>query len=143
MHKGEAARRHLDQVSLVERRDIKVLFERALKTLFALPDRDRPRGYGQGWPAYIREYMDAYDPDAVEKDRFKPTPQDVSTYLDVLSWGRGLDQIARRIVVWKTLGMSFRAMGDALHVSHEIIRLRYEDAVDEIWRAAHSERAGS
>jgi len=115
------------------------VFSRALQTLFVIPDRDRRfMCIGNNWPPYVREFMDAYSPDEVASVRFKPTPRDVSIYLDVLSWGRGLDRLAWQILIWRSAGLSFRAIADQFDVSGEAVRLRYGHAIDQIRLAAYA-----
>lgn len=114
-------------------------FSRALQTLFVIPDRERRfMCIGSAWPPYVREFMDAYSPDESAQARFRPTPRDVSIYLDVLSWGRGLDRLAWQILIWRSCGLSFRAIADQFDVSGEAIRLRYGHAIDQIRIAAYA-----
>jgi DNA-directed RNA polymerase specialized sigma24 family protein len=117
-------------------------FFRAVKTLQVLPDRER--GFFQlrsGWPSYVREFMDAYDPNESPPERFEPTPHDVSVFLDVLAWGKDLDRKARQIIIWRAAGASYRTIGSLLDVSYETARQRFEDAINQIWATANAKAA--
>ena len=117
---------------------------RSIQTLFVIPDHERSFFLIKGtWPPYVREFMDAYRSDESPAIRFRPTPRDVSIYLDVLSWMRGLDRIAWQILAWKAGGLSLRSIADEFNVSREAIRLRYVDAIDQIRLAANAAQAGS
>ncbi|KAA0697695.1 hypothetical protein DTW90_18535 [Neorhizobium sp. P12A] len=111
----------------------------AMKTLRAMPDKER-RFFvmKSSSPDYIREYIDAYDPEDDVQPRFRPTPADVSDYLTALSWVRHLDRAAWRILWWRSFDVSFGLIGKKIGRSDETARKRYETAVTDAWIAANT-----
>jgi len=114
-------------------------FSRAILTLLAMPDRERAyMNLRSCWPPFVREFMDAYA-SSEERERFRPLPRDVSIYLEVLSWGRGLDRKAWQILFYRAGGLSFRVIGEEYGVTREAVRQRYADAIDQVRLAAYAE----
>jgi hypothetical protein len=111
----------------------------AMKTLRAVPDKER-RFFivRSSSPDYIRDYIDAYDPEADTQPRFQPTPADVSDYLTALSWVRHLDLAAWRILWWRSFDVSFGLIGKKIGRSDETARKRYETAITDAWIAANT-----
>lgn len=110
-----------------------------MKTLRAVPDKER-RFFivKSSSPDYVREYIDAYDPDDDAMPRFQPTPADVSDYLTALSWVRHLDKAAWRILWWRSFDVSFGLIGKNIGRSDETARKRYETAITDAWIAANT-----
>lgn len=123
----------------VSRTDIERRLMTGMKTLRAVPDRER-RFFvlKSSSPDYIREYIDAYDPDDDIQPRFQPTPIDVSDYLTALSWVRHLDKAAWRILWWRSFDVSFGLIGKKIGRSDETARKRYETAITDAWIAANT-----
>jgi hypothetical protein len=82
----------------------------------------------------------AYAADDIEDDdeaaRYVPTPADHDRMLDVLAWGRGLDDQAWRIVRLRADGYSDAAIADRAHVSFAAVARRYDDAITAVCREA-------
>ncbi len=112
---------------------------RAMKTLRAVPDRER-RFFivKSSSPDYIREYLDAYDPDDDIQPRFQPTPRDISDYLTALSWVRHLDRSAWKILWARSFDVSFGLIGKQIGRSDETARKRFETAITDAWIAANT-----
>lgn len=125
----------------VSRTDVHERLIRALKTLRALPDREK-RFFivKSSSPDYVREYMDAYDPDNDYGPRFQPTPSDVSDCLTALSWIRHLDKAAWQIVWWRSFDVSFGLIGKRIGRSDETARRRFEDVITDAWIAVNNPR---
>ncbi|WP_286194390.1 DUF6362 family protein [Agrobacterium sp. Ap1] len=125
----------------VSRTDVTERLMRALKTLRALPDREK-RFFivKSSSPDYVREYMDAYDPDNDYGPRFQPTPADVSDCLTALSWIRHLDKSAWQIVWWRSFDVSFGLIGKRIGRSDETARRRFEDVITDAWIAVNNPR---
>lgn len=113
--------------------------ERAMKTLRALPDRER-RFFAvkSGYPEFIRDYIDAYGSVEAIAPRHQPTPQDVSEYLEVLSWTRHLEKSEWRMLWWRSFGLSFGLIGEYIGRSDETARKRFENALTGVWIAANN-----
>jgi len=132
----------LDALGVAGEIGLEEAISRAIRTLQVLPDPERRfRCVAGAWPPYVRDFMDAYGSCESGEPVFRPTPRDVSIYLDVLSWLRGLDGIALQILLWRAVGLSLRSIGDEMGVSREAVRLRYVDAVDQVRLAAHAAQA--
>lgn len=123
----------------VPRTEVEERLMRAMKTLRAVPDRER-RFFiiKSSSPDYVREYLDAYDPDDDAQPRFQPTPADVSDYLTALSWVRHLDRSAWRILWWRSFDVSFGLIGKQIGRSDETARKRFETAITDAWIAANT-----
>jgi hypothetical protein len=123
----------------IPRSDVDLRLMTAMKTLRAVPDRER-RFFIQrsSSPNYIREYIDAYDPEDDVQPRFQPTPADVSDYLTALSWVRHLDRSAWRILWWRSFDVSFGLIGKKIGRNDETARKRYETAVTNAWIAVNT-----
>lgn len=107
---------------------------RAMKTLRAVPDHER-RFFriSNGWPPYVRDFMDAYDSVGEQKPRFNPTPADVSDYLYALAWTSVLEKNEWRYLWWRSFDLSFRQIAMRIGQSDETARTRYKDAVLKSW----------
>lgn len=123
----------------VSRSDVELRLMTAMKTLRAVPDKER-RFFivKSSSPDYIREYIDAYDPEDDAQARFQPTPADVSDYLTALTWVRHLDKSAWQILWWRSFDVSFGLIGKQIGRSDETARKRYETAVTDAWIAANT-----
>ena len=123
----------------VSRTDVELRLMTAMKTLRAVPDRER-RFFivKSSSPDYVREYIDAYDPDDDVQARFQPTPADVSDYLIALSWVRHLDRPAWQILWARSFDLSFGLIGKQIGRSDETARKRFETALTDAWIAANT-----
>jgi hypothetical protein len=131
----------ITQGARVSRTDVQERLITALKTLRALPDQEK-RFFivKSSSPDYVREYMDAYDPDNDYGPRFQPTPADVSDCLTALSWIRHLDKRAWQIVWWRSFDVSFGLIGKRIGRSDETARRRFEDVITDAWIAVNKPR---
>lgn len=107
---------------------------RAIQTLRALPERDRHRELGTGWPDVVRDVFDAYGYSDARMPRFKPTPHDVSVMLDVLAWITWLEQQNdgkrdARIIVARAFGVAWWLIGTRFGRNERTVRRWYEGAV--------------
>ncbi|MEZ2220750.1 DUF6362 family protein [Rhizobium sp. RCC_161_2] len=126
-------------VSRVSRTNVQERVIRAMKTLRALPDREK-RFFivKSSSPDYVREYMDAYDQDNDIVPRFNPTPADVSDCLTALSWIRHLDKRAWQILWWRSFDVSFGLIAKYIGRSDETARKRFEEAITDAWIAVNN-----
>jgi hypothetical protein len=125
----------------ISRRDVEERVLRALKTLRALPDKGRrAQAAHGGWPDYVHEAMDAYN-SVEERERFQPTPHDISDYLKALSWCRHLPRNEWKLLWFRSFDLSFGLIGDYIGRSDETARRRYEASITEVWYAANNHRA--
>lgn len=66
---------------------VREMLRRAVLTLAALPDRARPQEFGNPLASrVVHAVEEAYGYASAGIMRFKPTPHDVSIYLEVMSW---------------------------------------------------------
>jgi hypothetical protein len=123
----------------VSRTEVEDRLMRGMKTLRAVPDRER-RFFivKSSSPDYVREYLDAYDPDDDIQPRFQPSPRDISDYLTALAWVRHLDRAAWRILWWRSFDVSFGLIGKQIGRSDETARKRFETAITDAWIAANT-----
>jgi hypothetical protein len=109
----------------------------ALRTLDALPLEKYTLWFKGCWPEYAYEAEDLKDHEREErKDRFQPTAYQISIMDEILKWGRALDRNAFKIVLLRARKISFRRIADFIGVSHETVRVRYRDILDEVRTAA-------
>jgi len=114
-----------------------ILLYRAILTLNALPDPDiRYFQIGSTWPLYARRYLDAYNPDDETETTWRPTPHDVSAYLDVLAWARDLSKRGWQIMVLRARDYSLPLIADMLGPTTDTIECEYADAVHIVATAA-------
>jgi hypothetical protein len=114
-----------------------LLLYRAILTLNALPDPDtRYFAVGSTWPLYARRYLDAYNPDDETEAAWRPTPHDVSAYLDVLAWARDLSKRGWQIMVLRARDYSLPLIADMLRSAIADIRNDHADAIHVITTAA-------
>ncbi len=125
-------------VLLVE--DVENKLRRACKTLRAVPDPDRRfQWIGCAWPETVRSKEDAYGYTEASMPRFRPKPSDVSEYLDVLGWCRGMDWKDFRLIWWRSFDVSFRQIGLRIFKSDETARRWYRDVILKAWHRANIE----
>ena len=67
---------------------LRELLRRSVRTLAAIPDSNLRDRYGPrtAWPEFVRFTRDAYGAAPPRFKTFVPTSQDLSVYLDALSW---------------------------------------------------------
>ncbi len=122
------------------------LMERAIKTLRALPERDRPRQIKGGWPDVVRDPLDAYGYTEAKPPRFRPSPHDVSVMLDVLGWITWLEQQndgkrGAQMIVARAFGVPWWAIGSRFGRDPRTIQRWYEGAVARVYSAFTAEVA--
>lgn len=124
-----------EHVSLL---DVEDRLLRAMRTLRAMPDKDR-RFFAvkSGYPAHVQEQIDAYASVEAMAPRFNPSPNDVSDYLRVLSWARVLDKNAWKLVWWRSFDLSFGLIAHYIGRSDETARRQYKGAIVDVWAAAN------
>lgn len=122
----------------MDRRSVIRRVDRAMKTLRAVPDPERRFQFiHNGWPPYVQEAIDAYG--SVEsKERFRPTPFDVSDYLTALAWCRKLEKNEWRILWWRSFDLSYGLIAKYIGKSDETVRRRYENIITDVWIAANN-----
>jgi len=64
-----------------------------------------------------------------------PTPRDLAVMLDVLAWGRSLDNAQWRIVLERAAGYSWEKTGDRVHLPAASVR-RDDKAIEAVCAAA-------
>ncbi len=123
----------------VPRSEVQERILTAMKTLRALPDRER-RFFvvKSSSPDYVREYIDAYDPENDMMPQFQPTPADVSDYLTALSWVRHLDRSVWQILWWRSFDVSFGVIAKFIGRTDETARKRFDNAVTDAWISANT-----
>lgn len=110
----------------------------ACKTIRALPDRDRKFFTVKAmWPDVVRETSDAYGYTEAMMPRFRPSPRDVSDCLVALAWARCLEKREFRFIWWRSFDLSYRAIANKIHRSHEDARRKYRDAILLCWYHAN------
>jgi hypothetical protein len=120
-----------------------LLLYRAINTLGAQPDPDaRYFVVASTWPTYARRYLDAYNADDETEVNWQPTPQDVSSYLEVLRWAYGLNRRQRRIMWYRADGCSLPMIADYLRTPIAEIEQDHADAVCLVTQAALREHNG-
>jgi len=125
----------------ISRRSVEDRVLRSFKTLRALPDKSRRAQAVHGsWPDYVHEAIDAYN-SVEERERFQPTPRDISDYLTALSWCRHLPRNEWKLLWFRSFDLSFGLIGDYIGRSDETARRRYEAIINEVWYAANNYRA--
>lgn len=90
-------------------REVEDRFEEAALTLRRLPDPpgSGARGYGSGWPEYVRDARHAYGYHEVRM-RVVPSAADIQRMEDCLDWLRLIDPEDARIVWLRANGMRWR-----------------------------------
>ena len=119
-----------------------ILLYRAILTLCAVPDPDLRYFVeaGSSWPEYPRRYLDAYNPDEETEVNWRPTPADVTVYLDVLAWARGMSKRQRHIMLLRARDYSLSLIADMLRATIDQVEQDHAEAVQVVvtaaWRAA-------
>jgi hypothetical protein len=123
----------------VSRTDVEQRLLTAMKTLRAVPDRER-RFFimKSSSPDYVQESVTAYAAVEDVAPRFQPTSAEVSDCLIALSWVRHLDRAAWQILWWRSCELSFGVIGKFINRSDETARRRFEVAVTDSWIAANN-----
>lgn len=117
-------------------KEVETRIHRAIKTLYAVPDRDAR--YRQRLKSYWPETFDPLDyPKALMSGRFSPTPKDIDRYLDDLEWLRALDSRDAKIIFGYVGGASFGRMAAWFGRSDETVRRWYRDAMKRLWARAN------
>lgn len=121
----------------ISRREVEDRLLRAMQTLRSVPDRER-RFFivKSNAPEYVQEYIDAYASVEVSAPKFRPSPEDVSDYLNVLMWVRHLPKNSWNILWWRSFGLSFGVIAEYIGRSDETARTRYKEALTDAWMAA-------
>lgn len=122
----------------VSRTDVRERLMTAMKTLRALPDREKRFFVVKSTsPDYVREYIDAYNSADDIVIEYRPTPADVSDCLTALAWARHLDKRMWQILWWRSFGLSFGLIGKYIGRTDETARKRFEEALTDTWIAAN------
>jgi hypothetical protein len=122
----------------VPRSEVQERLAVAMKTLRALPDRERRFFVVKSTsPDYVHEYIDAYNSVDEVLPKFRPTPSDVSDCLVALSWVRHMRKEQWQILWWRSFELSFGVIATYIGRSDETARKRYEEAVTDAWCAAN------
>lgn len=110
----------------------------ACRTLRALPDQERKfQTLANSWPDFIREISEAYGYDEERLPKFRPSPADVSDCLIALQWARAIPKRDFKLIWWRSFDISFRHMGLRLGRTDETARLRFRDAILNVWMEAN------
>ncbi len=116
---------------------------RACKTVRVVPDREQ-RFLRYSGPAYVKsivqDFRDAYNSDEA-KNKFRPTPADISDMLTALSWANILAQNEWRYIWWRSFDISFGVIAGRIGRSDETARKRYRDAILKVWYEANQKAA--
>ena len=78
--------------------EIEDRFEEAALTLRRLPEKDKPRGYGNSWPPIVQEAKDAYGYTPGRLMRVTPSPAAITRMEQCFDWLLMLDPEDARIV---------------------------------------------
>jgi hypothetical protein len=135
--------------------------EEAGRTLLALPGTGcAPAGYGNGWPAVVREHIEAYGWETAQNRPATPNADCITRMDEALGWivhiklttahPGAADQFSqhggafkRKLVLMRALvhpiterhQWSWRRIGKQYGVSHEAVRQWHGRAIDEIVKA--------
>lgn len=124
--------------SRVPRSDIHDRLMTAMKTLRALPDREKRFFVVKSTsPDYVHEYIDAYNSVEELMPKFRPTPSEVSDCLVALSWIRHMRKDQWQILWWRSFDLSFGLIAKYIGRSDETARKRFEEAITDAWAAAN------
>jgi hypothetical protein len=120
------------------------LMERAIKTLRALPEPDRPRTLSGAWPDIVRDAIDAYGYTQASMPRFRPSPHDVSVMLDVLNWITWLEQQNggkrdARIIVARAFGYPWWMIGARFGRDPRTIQRWHDGAIARVYTRFQSQ----
>lgn len=138
---AQPARRPAPRVTAgarVSRTDVERRLLTAMRTLRAMPDRER-RFFivKSSSPDYVQESVTAYAAVEDVAPRFQPTPADVGDCLTALAWVRHLDRSAWQILWWRSFELSFGLIGKYIGRSDEAARKRFEASITDAWIAAN------
>lgn len=146
--------------------EVEARVERALKTLWALPDRERSwLGARANWPfatiddradlnAQAENAAELKEMEALRLARFKPSPADVAQMHEALAWfnALGLTPKVRQqliaagrlplspeqwLVWWRAKGLSYANIARRINKSDETARTRYANAIHICWQHAN------
>lgn len=122
----------------VPRSDVERRIMTAMRTLRALPDKER-RFFvvKSSSPDYIHEYIDAYNSVEEVMPKFRPSPTDVSDCLYALSWVRHMPKNMWQILWWRSFELSYGVIAKYIGRSDETARKRFEEAITDAWAAAN------
>ena len=122
------------------------LLERAVKTLRAVPDPDARflRTKSGMWPEMLQSVHEAYGYAPPRVRTFRPTPRDVSVYLEVLDWLGWLSTQTNgerdvKIIVAVAMGSPFFALGQRYGRSDRTLVRWHENAIASLYRRFRSE----
>ncbi len=152
---------------VIQPADVERRVERALKTMWSLPDKDRARLAKQTqWPfatiddrgdlnsqAENSEYLAEIA--AEQRNRFQPTPADLQDMNTALAWFNHIRleektrmQLIRKgriplspeqwLIWWRTRGLSFAAIAKRNSTSDETARRHTAAAWNAIWQVANA-----
>ena len=122
------------------------LLERAVKTLRAVPDPDGRflRTKSGMWPEMLQSVHDAYGYAPPRVCAFRPTPRDVSVYLEVLDWLGWLSTQTNgerdvKIILAVAMGAPFFALAQRYGRSDRTLVRWHENAITSIYRRFRNE----
>ena len=115
--------------ALVER-----LVERAVLTLFSLPDRERSilTRNGGAWPEVVRLASEAYGYTPPRTRRFRPTPHDVTIMLPVwewLVWLKRRSESDYRLVIAVAVSTPWHILVARYKVNEKTVRRWHDNAI--------------
>ena len=135
--------------NLISLEEVESRITRAILTLSVQPDHEKNwQRMKSHWPQYVQEALAPADAQFVRNEEinrskpFQATPQDISRYLDDLSWLVALDDFDRQLIGWRARGWSFAYMAEYLcecedeNMSQRKVEYAYKKAVSNCWLVA-------
>lgn len=129
---------------LVSLEEIERRVLRGIRTLAAQRDRERDwLRYKVVWPQTLVEWADLLArsenaEDHEPRERFEPTPFDVSDYLTALSWANGLTRTEREVLTLRAWEFSFNAIATRIGGNDAAASKVYRRALQYCFDAANA-----
>jgi hypothetical protein len=122
----------------IGRSEVQTRLMRAMKTLRAIPDREKALlRLRSSSPDYIQE-AGAYNSEPAAERPFTPTPRDLSDYLTALSWTRHLHEKDWRVLWLRSFDFSFGLIAEFIGRSDETARRRFDAIITDVWCTANN-----
>ena len=121
--------------------EVEERLHRAIKTLYALPEKDRMQSVASGMPEFMREFVESYGSDGARswlqlQAKFVPEPRDIDLMYDAFEWWKFLRKDEYQLLEARAFKISYSKISMVKGYSGEYWRLEYKAILQKVFERA-------